>query len=157
VRRVTLSSIALAVLWTVAVAVAGSLMMNDGAWYRGLAKPEWNPPDWLSQVAWSLVLALSSVAAVVAANSSLSDRRFRFQLAGAFVGNGFLNVLWNYFLFRCQRPDWALMLLPMFWLSVVLMILVAGRSNRAGAWLLTPHLGWVSFLGALNWSIVQKN
>ena len=59
--------------------------------------------------------------------------------------------------FTVKRPDWALVEVVPLWLSVVLLIVVSGRRDRAAGWLLVPYLAWVGFAAVLNWSVVQLN
>ncbi|MEM1435104.1 MAG: TspO/MBR family protein, partial [Pseudomonadota bacterium] len=47
----------------VAVALVGGLATDVGPWYRNLAKPSWNPPDWLFGPAWTVIYALTAWAA----------------------------------------------------------------------------------------------
>jgi tryptophan-rich sensory protein len=78
-------------------------------------------------------------------------------LIGAFALNGLLNVLWSLLFFRLRRPDWALFEVGLLWLSIVLLIALAGRHARRAGWLLLPYLVWVSFAAALNIAIVRLN
>ncbi|MHA7887462.1 tryptophan-rich sensory protein [Roseicyclus sp.] len=45
-----------------AAATTGSMFM-PGAWYRGLSKPGWTPPDWVFPVAWTVLYLSSAIAA----------------------------------------------------------------------------------------------
>ena len=56
-----------------------------------------------------------------------------------------------------KRPDWALVEVVPLWLSVVLLMAVSARRDRAAGWLLVPYLAWVGFAAVLNWSVVRLN
>ena len=75
----------------------------------------------------------------------------------AYALNALLNILWSVLFFTLRRPDWALVEVVPLWLSVLLLIAVSGRRDRAAGWLLVPYLAWVGFAGVLNWSVVRLN
>jgi translocator protein len=138
------------------VAVLGATATDLGPWYQSLAKPSWQPPDWLFGPAWTLIFALTAIAAVFAWNEA-PDRPAREWIIAAFALNGFLNVLWSVLFFRLRRPDWALIEVVALWLSIVLLIAVAGRNSKTAGWLLAPYLAWVTFAGVLNLAVVRMN
>ena len=74
-----------------------------------------------------------------------------------FVVNGALNALWSLLFFTLRRPDWALWEIIPLWLSILAMILLAGRHDRLGGWLIMPYIVWVSFAGILNLAILRLN
>ena len=71
--------------------------------------------------------------------------------------NGVFNVLWSVLFFNQRRPDWALMAVGLLWLSIVAMVVVAGRRDRIAGALLRPYLAWVSCASVLNFTIVRLN
>ena len=140
----------------IAVAGLGALMTDVGTWYVQLRQPPWKPPDWMFGPAWTLIFSLTAAAGVLAWESA-PTRSARVWLIGAFALNGLLNVLWSLLFFRLRRPDWALFEVGLLWLSIVLLIALAGRHTRRAGWLLLPYLVWVSFAAALNIAIVRLN
>jgi translocator protein len=68
-----------------------------------------------------------------------------------------LNVAWSVLFFRRQRPDWALLEVPLLWLSVLALIVLLWPRSRTASLLLIPYLAWVSFAAFLNYTIVQLN
>jgi tryptophan-rich sensory protein len=150
-------SIVFAVFWAVGIAVGTSAVMRDDAWYQALRKPALQPPDWVFATVWPLLLCLGAAAAVATVSSPLADRRLRWQLGAAYLLNGIVNLLWTCLFFGWERPDWALLELPLLWASVAGMIWVASRASRLPAWLLVPYLVWITFAGWINWAIVELN
>jgi benzodiazapine receptor len=138
------------------VAVLGATATDLGPWYQNLVKPWWQPPDWLFGPAWTLIFTLTAIAGILSWNSA-PDHATREWIIVVFALNGFLNVLWSVLFFRLRRPDWALIEVVALWLSIVLLIAVAGRNNKAGGWLLAPYLAWVTFAGVLNLAIVRMD
>jgi benzodiazapine receptor len=138
------------------VAALGALSTTLGAWYYRLAKPSWQPPDWLFGPAWILIFALAASAGVIYWRKQ-HDSAARRGIIAAFALNVFLNTLWSLFFFRLQRPDWALDEVGFLWLSIALLIFLLARASHLAALLLLPYIAWVSFAAVLNWKIVQLN
>jgi tryptophan-rich sensory protein len=138
------------------VAAVGATMTDIGPWYRGLAKPSWQPPDWLFGPAWTIIFSLAALSAVTAWRDA-PDQASREWMVGLFAVNGVLNILWSALFFRLRRPDWALVEVVFLWLSVLALILLLRRYSRIAAWLLVPYLGWVAFAGVLNLAVVRLN
>lgn len=138
------------------VALAGGLATRIGPWYRQLAKPSWQPPDWLFGPAWTAIFALIAVSGVHAW-WDFPPGAARQTIIALFVINGVLNVLWSVLFFTMRRPDWALVEVAFLWLSIVVLIVFMAPYSPSGAWCLVPYLLWVSFASVLNWKIVRLN
>jgi tryptophan-rich sensory protein len=139
-----------------ALGILGALATDLSPWYYQLRQPPWKPPDWLFGPVWTLIYALAAVAGIRAweRSSGVADRDW---LLVCFSLNAFLNLLWSLFFFRLQRPDWALAEVVLLWISVALLVIVAGRISKAAGALLLPYLAWVAFAGALNFEVVRLN
>jgi benzodiazapine receptor len=140
----------------VVVAVLGGAATEIGPWYRGLQKPFFQPPDWLFGPAWTVIFALTALAALEAWNAA-PTRAARERLLLLYALNGALNVLWSVLFFRLRHPDWALVEVVFLWLSILSLVIASGRQSRRAGWLLLPYLAWVSFAAVLNWAVVQLN
>ncbi len=153
-RRVLVAS-AWAALGVVLVAVLGMLVTELGPWYRALKQPWWQPPDAAFGPAWTTIYLATAVAAVrvwLRANT-----RRRTQWLAAIGLNGALNIFWSWLFFKARRPDWALAEVPLLWLSIVALIVLARRDDAAAALLLVPYLLWVAFAAWLNFAVVRLN
>ena len=137
------------------VAILGASMTDIGDWYQQLAKPSWQPPDWLFGPAWTVVFAFTAISAVKGWRSAAASNQP--WLIVFFCLNALLNLLWTLLFFRLQRPDWALVEVIFLWLSVLWLIVVLARYNKSAAWLLVPYLSWVAFAGYLNLAVVRLN
>jgi len=138
------------------VAALGATVTDLGPWYQALAKPDWNPPDIVFPMGWTVIYALITVAGITAWRAAPTSAQAEWVL-GLFALNGFLNISWSLIFFRLQRPDWAFYELTLLWLSILMLIIYCGRFSKTAALFLAPYLGWVSFAGALNWAVVQLN
>ena len=140
----------------VLVAALGAAATDIGPWYQALAKPSWQPPDWLFGPAWTLIYGLIALAGVTAWRAART-RAARQRVLLLFSVNALLNVLWSELFFGFHRPDWAVLETTVFWLSIaVLIAAVWPLSHRAG-WLLAPYLAWVTFASLLNLAVVRLN
>ncbi|MBI1250419.1 MAG: tryptophan-rich sensory protein [Alphaproteobacteria bacterium] len=138
------------------VAVLGATVTDLGPWYQSLEKPSWQPPDQAFGLIWTIVFALTAAAGVIAWRRAPKGAA-REWLLGLFALNGFLNVLWSLLFFRLQRPDWALIEIAPFWLSILALILACARHARVSVILLAPYLIWVSIAAVLNFDVVRLN
>lgn len=137
------------------VAVVGSLATDIGPWYRSLAKPSWQPPDWVFGPVWTTIFVLCAVSAALAWRSA--EAAARPAVVALFVVNGLLNVLWSFLFFYLKRPFLAGLEIILLWASIAVLIWYVGQRSRMAALLLLPYLLWVSFATAINWTIVQLN
>ena len=139
-----------------AAAGLGALSTDLGPWYASLRQPPWKPSDLWFGPAWTLIYARAALAGVQAWLRT-PDRGARDTLIAAFAINGTLNVVWSLLFFRLRRPDWALAEVGLLWLSILLLIVIAGRRRVSAGWLLAPYLGWVTFAAVLNAAVVRLN
>ncbi|WP_323005449.1 TspO/MBR family protein [Pseudorhodobacter sp.] len=125
------------------------LITLPGAWYAGLAKPWFTPPNWLFGPMWTtLYLLIGWVGA-------------RKWLHGGSVGLWWaqmaLNFLWSPVFFGMQQPMAALVVIMAMWLVILGFIGREWRGDRLSAALFIPYLAWVSLATALNAGIVVLN
>ncbi|MBL6078524.1 tryptophan-rich sensory protein [Belnapia sp. T18] len=133
------------------VACSGAVF-RPGDWYENLAKPSWNPPNWLFAPAWTLLYILIAIA------GWLVWREAGFVPALALYGvQLLLNAGWSAVFFGLKRPDLAFGELVLLWLSILGCILLFAPISTTAAWLMVPYLAWVTFAGALNFAIWQRN
>jgi translocator protein len=141
---------------TMAVAGAGAALTDLGPWYRDLRKPSWQPPDWLFGPAWTVILSMAALSAVLGWQAAPTAEA-RSSVLALFVANAILHVLWNPLFFKFRRPDWALFEVVFLWLSILALIVVMRPFSPAASGLLVPYLLWVMFAAYLNLTIVRLN
>ena len=139
-----------------AIAFMGATITEIGPWYHSLRQPAWAPADAAYGIAWTIIYALTALAAV-AAWSAARTRGEAEWIVGLFALNGFLNILWSLLFFRLHRPDLAVVESVLLWLSVLSLVIFCGRRSRAAGAMLLPYLAWVSFALTLNVRIAQLN
>ncbi len=145
-----------AIAWAVILGGAGGLLTTIGPWYRNLAKPSWQPPDWLFGPAWTLILGLAAWAAVLAWDGA-GDDGARMTIIALFAVNFVCHLLWSPLFFTARRPDWALFEVVFLWSSVLALCILLRPYSVLASWLIVPYLVWVSFAALLNMQIVRLN
>ena len=148
---------ALAFLAPLAVGTLGSIptARSIPTWYRGLAKPRWNPPDGVFGPVWTTLDALMGLALVLVRRQPRSrstdgaQATFALQLA--------LNLAWSFVFFGSRNLRGALAVIGALWIAIVATIAAFWRVQPAAALLLVPYLAWVSFASLLNAEIARRN
>jgi tryptophan-rich sensory protein len=141
---------------SLAAGAIGSLATagNVEGWYATLAKPAWNPPNWVFAPVWTTLYVLMGIAAFLV---SRSGKPTRFLALWFFVLHLAVNAFWSIAFFGMHEILLALFVIGFLWLLVALLIGWFSRHSRAAAWLLAPYLAWVSFASTLNLAILLLN
>lgn len=134
----------------------GGLMTPIGPWYRSLAKPRLQPPNWLFGPAWTIILGLAAWSAVTAWNAA-ADSAARTDVIILFATNALFHALWSPLFFRARRPDWALIEVVFLWASLVALVIGLWPISHFASLMILPYLLWVSFASWLNFAIVRLN
>ena len=129
---------------------------NLAPWYAGLAKPSFNPPNWIFGPVWTSLYILMAYAVwrILKAPGSAEQRRtaltlFFLQLA--------LNALWSWLLFALHSPLAGLLdILPQF-LLILATIGWFRRLDLLAGLCLIPLAAWVAFASVLNVAIWRLN
>ncbi|MGT2437053.1 TspO/MBR family protein [Bradyrhizobium betae] len=123
-----------------------------GAWYAGLAKPDFVPPNWAFPVAWTILYIMIAVA---------GWRTFRREPSGkamlAWAAQMALNFAWSPVMFTMHQIGAALVILIGLFVAIVIYIGLEMSRDRLAAALFLPYAGWVAFAGVLNAAIWRLN
>lgn len=125
-------------------------------WYAGLAKPAFNPPNWIFSPVWTTLYALMGVAVFLIWRQGFDRKDVKIALA-VFDIQLILNVLWSIIFFGLHSPAWALVDIVLLWLAIVWTMVVFYKISKPAVWLLVPYLLWVSFATYLNYAIWTLN
>jgi translocator protein len=121
---------------------------TNSSWYSEI-KPSITPPGWVFPIAWNILFILIIFSLYLAwTNSKTKKDKTRISLA--FGINFIVNMLWSLFFFGMRNPLLGFIDIVVVWLTIILMIFVAGKINKKAGWLLVPYLLWVSFASILN-------
>lgn len=141
-------------LFAVLVVVASQFgtTFQPGAWYQGLAKPSFTPPNAVFPVAWTILYVMIALAGYFA----WKTEGFGAAL-GVWVAQLFLNAAWSYLMFGRHEIGLALVDLGLLWFSIAAFIALTWNSSRLAALLFVPYLLWVSFAALLNFEVWRLN
>ncbi len=148
------SLILLAVFLVVVFGVGGVIGYSTapGAWYQGLAKPPFNPPNWLFGPVWGLLYIMIAIAGW---RTFLRDRSG--TAMKIWYAQMLLNWAWSPVWFALHLLWPAFAIIALIFALIVAFIATTWRSDRASAWLFVPYALWVGFASILNLSIAILN
>ncbi|ESZ14853.1 CrtK/TspO family sensor protein [Mesorhizobium sp. L2C085B000] len=123
-----------------------------GEWYASLAKPPFNPPNWVFAPAWTLLYLLIAVA---------GWRTWERERAGAAMKiwalQLVLNFAWSPTFFGAKLVGPALVVILALLASIALFIATVWNRDRVSGWLFAPYALWVAFATLLNASLLLLN
>ncbi len=146
-RRTLIYVVFLAVVIGGGLAI-GSVTRPDG-WYAALAKPPFNPPNWVFAPVWTLLYVMIAVA-----GARTYERIHGFAL---WVAQMALNFAWTPAYFVLHRPSVALVIILALLAAILMFIRSRWTTDRISALLFVPYAAWTAFAVLLNVSIVVLN
>lgn len=130
-------------------AVGGAVTATSvGIWYGGLAKPAFNPPDWVFGPVWTVLYLLMALAAWRvwcrrgAQRGAMALAAWGVQLA--------LNLCWSILFFGARMIGAALVEIVVLLAAIVATTVLFWRIDRLAGALLIPYAAWVAFATVLN-------
>lgn len=140
----------------VAIALGGGVVIGvsnpPGDWYQSLAKPAFNPPDWIFGPVWFILYALIGIAGArtwLRGHLSIGMLIWAWQMV--------LNFLWSPSFFGLRMPSAALVVIVLLLALILAFVANRWKSDRISALLFLPYAAWVSFETLINASIVYLN
>lgn len=135
-------------------AIGARASLTAPAFYGALQRPDWAPPAWLFGPVWTVLYLMMAIAAWRISRhqghgSGKALLLYTAQLA--------LNALWSWLFFGWHQGALAFVCLLAMWALILATIIRFGRLERLAGILLWPYLGWVSFAGALCFTVWQLN
>ncbi len=125
-------------------------------WYKELAKPSFNPPDWIFGPVWTFLYILMGIALYFVWQSDTEKKKKKIAITFFAIQLG-LNSLWSILFFGLRRPEAALIEIFILWLAILINLILFRKIKKFAGWLLLPYIIWVSFAAVLNFSIWQLN
>lgn len=129
---------------------------NLASWYATLAKPSFNPQNWIFAPVWTTLYLLMAYAVwrILKVTNRLAERRIALMLFFLQLG---LNALWSWLFFGLNNPLAGLLNIIPQLLIVVATIDRFRRLDLVAALCLVPLAVWVAFASLLNFEIWRLN
>jgi len=127
----------------------GTVTRPEG-WYAALAKPSFNPPNWVFAPVWTVLYVMIAIAGARTWESGSGG-------LGLWLGQMALNFAWTPVFFGLHRPGLALAIILALLVAILAFIATRWRADRTAALLFVPYAAWVAFAGVLNAAIVALN
>ncbi len=132
--------------------LAIGVLVAPGEWYAGLAKPAFNPPNWIFGPTWAVLYILIAVAGWRVWQRDRTGWPVKLWWAQLV-----LNFLWTPVFFGAHQIGLALVVILLLLAAILGFIATAWRRDRIAAWLFAPYAAWVAFASALTASIFALN
>lgn len=148
----TAGSLALFILLVLGGGLLIGFLTAPGAWYAGLAKPSFNPPNWIFAPVWSVLYVLIAIAGWrirTRRRISWPMRIWWLQLE--------LNFLWSPIFFVLHATGLALVVIVLLFVATAAFMITAWPRDRVAAILFAPYAAWVGFASVLNAAILILN
>jgi tryptophan-rich sensory protein len=153
----SLAALAVFVVLCFAVAAVGGAVTatSVGTWYAGLAKPPFNPPDWVFGPVWTVLYLMIAVAGWRVwrrrgeAGAGLALGAWGVQLA--------LNLGWSLLFFGARMIGLALAEIAILLAAILVTATLFWRIDRLAGALFVPYTLWVAFATVLNASLWRLN
>lgn len=137
-----------------AVAAVASRFRPD-AWYETIARPSWNPPNWVFPVVWPVLYVLIAVSGWL-----VWQARDRGCVRSAFIIYGLqliLNAAWMWIFFELHALHLATMEIALLAATIAVNVVLFWRIRPLAGILLLPYLAWVAFAAVLTATIWRLN
>jgi tryptophan-rich sensory protein len=125
-------------------------------WYVTLAKPSFNPPNWVFFPVWTILYALMGISAALVWWRGAKDGRTGKALL-VFAVQLVLNVIWSFAFFGLRSPLAGFIVIILLWAAILWSIIYFTRISKLAGMLLVPYILWVTFAAVLNASLLSLN
>jgi tryptophan-rich sensory protein len=129
---------------------------NIPTWYAELAKPSFNPPNWIFSPVWTTLYILMGIALFLIWKKGLQETKAKAAF-WFFIAHLVVNFFWTFVFFSSKNLALAFGVIIILWLMITTAIYLFWKIDRRASLLLLPYLAWVSFASLLNYSIWQLN
>jgi benzodiazapine receptor len=148
------SSVRLAcfIICVVGVGLTVGALNIPGAWYSSLAKPAFNPPNWIFAPAWTVLYLLIAIA-----GERISRKGWAAPSARLWLAQLVTNFFWSPIFFSLHSVGTALAVIALLLALIIAFMVSVVPIDRISAILFVPYAAWVSFALLLNYSIWTLN
>lgn len=155
-RRDTVGFVAFLALCLAVSAVGGAVTATSvGSWYPTLAKPSFNPPNWIFAPVWTALFFMMAIAGWrVWRRDGLRKARWALTLFALQLA---LNLTWSIVFFGLRSIGAALVEVVVLLLAILATSAVFWQRDRVAGMLFIPYAVWVAFATVLNAALWRLN
>ena len=122
-------------------------------WYSTIAKPSFNPPDWIFGPVWiTLYIAMSVAVWLIWINPKKTEKVIYMYFVHLLI-----NGSWSLFFFGLHLILVSLIIIGVIIFLVVWLIKLYYPINKLSSFLMIPYLMWLSYAFILNFYIFTLN
>ncbi|SDZ98383.1 TspO/MBR family protein [Pedobacter hartonius] len=125
-------------------------------WYPGIAKPSFNPPNWLFGPVWSTLFIIIGIAAYFVWTKRSRIVHLPRTIAVYFI-QLILNLGWSFLFFYDHLIGAALIEIIALLIVILINGLVFYKIDKTAGLLFIPYFMWVSFATVLTYNIFILN
>jgi benzodiazapine receptor len=125
-------------------------------WYPGIAKPSFNPPNWLFGPVWSTLFIIIGIASYLVWTKRKQIVRLPRTIAVYFI-QLILNLLWSFLFFYSHLIGAALIEIIALLVAIAINGMVFYKIDKTAGLLFIPYFLWVSFATILTYNIFILN
>ncbi|HSC96976.1 MAG TPA: TspO/MBR family protein [Burkholderiales bacterium] len=144
-----------ALCFAIAAAGGATTATSVGTWYAGLAKPAFNPPDWVFGPVWTVLYLMIAVAGWRVWRRRAE--RGAWLALGAWGVQLSLNLSWSLLFFGARMIGAALAEIVVLLAAILVTAALSWRIDRLAGALLVPYAAWVGFATVLNAALWRLN
>ena len=136
----------------------GGLLTNKSVktWYPGIAKPSFNPPDWLFGPVWSVLFIIIGISSYLVWLKRAQIAHFSRTIA-IYLIQLILNLAWSFLFFYNHLIGAALIEILALLGVIAINGIVFYKIDKTAGLLFIPYFLWVSFAAILNYNIFILN
>ncbi|HMI02922.1 MAG TPA: TspO/MBR family protein [Pedobacter sp.] len=125
-------------------------------WYPTLAKPAFNPPDWIFAPVWTTLYILIGISAYLIWQKRKEIVHFPRTIA-IYLMQLILNLMWSFIFFYARQIGVALVEIVLLLVIVIINAGVFYKIDKTAGLLFVPYILWVGFATLLTASIFSLN
>ena len=128
---------------------------NIPTWYADLAKPFFNPPNWVFGPVWSILYLLMGISLYLVLTTEPHDSKNRAYWW--FSAQLVLNALWSIVFFGLHQTCLAVGVIIALIFSIAMYMRATYHISKVAAYIMVPYVLWVCFATCLNVAIALLN
>jgi len=156
-KKINIQTLVIALVIPQAAGFIGSIatLSNMEPWYGNIAKPAFNPPNWVFAPVWTLLFLCMGIALYLVWQHGKGEyQRLALTLFGIQLG---LNIAWSFLFFGAHQIGYAFVEIQALWLVILATTIAFWKVRPAAGALMFAYLLWVSFAVFLNGVIWHLN